>query len=83
MTDTTDRRSFRIWLAEHLLHIGWAIMGQECHCGDNRFNWLARLQDEGQWTDDGEPANLWTSATLCVGEAFVNAYCRLMPKERT
>lgn len=76
-----ERRPFRIWLAEHLLHIGWAIFGQECDCGYNRFNWAARIMGEGQWTDDLEPANRWTAIKHRVGELFVSAHGRLMPRD--
>ena len=68
---------FRIWLAEHLLHIGWAMMGQECACGYNRFNWLARLMGEGQWIDGREPATRWTAIKCWVGERLIDAHGRL------
>jgi len=76
--DDEPMRSPRIWLAEHLLHIGWAIHGQECDCSYNRFNWMARLSGEGNWTDAMEPADRWTSLKFRVGEAFVRAHERLM-----
>lgn len=74
-----DRTPFRVWLAEHLLHFGWALFGQECGCGSNRFNWLARLVGEGQWDAEGEPANLRTRIKFNVGHAFVLMHGRLLP----
>lgn len=68
----------RIWFAEHLLHFGWAIFGQECDCGHNRFNWLARWIGEGNWTDEGEPADRWTKIKFEIGHWFVMAHARLM-----
>lgn len=61
----------REWLGEHLLHIGWGLFGQQSDCPSNRFNWLARLIGEGQWTDDGEPANIRTAVKFHVGHALV------------
>lgn len=75
------KRPLRIWLAEHLLHFGWALFGQECDCGHNRFNWLARLIGEGEWDDDGDAVNLKTKIKFHVGHAFVLAHGQLMPKE--
>lgn len=72
------RRSFRTWLAEHLLHIGWAIFGQECECGANRFNWAAKLIGEGDWTDDGEPSTVRTRVKFWLGSQFIDAYSWLM-----
>lgn len=69
----------RIWLAEHLLHFGWAVFGQQCDCGNNRFNWLASRVGEGNWTDDGEPADTWTRIKFEIGHAFVMAHGRLTP----
>lgn len=71
----------RIWLAEHLLHFGWALFGQECECGHNRFNWLARRMSEGNWTEDLEPADRWTRIKFEVGDFFVRAHGRLMPRD--
>jgi hypothetical protein len=34
----------RIWLAEHLLHFGWAVFGQECDCGYNRFTLIGMMK---------------------------------------
>lgn len=31
------------FISDQLSHIGWAFGGQQCHCGKNPFNWLARL----------------------------------------
>ncbi len=73
-----ERRTIRIWFAEHLLHFGWAWFGQECGCGHNRFNWLARRIGEGKWDDEGEPANLWTKVKFEVGSFFVQAHGSLM-----
>ena len=75
------RRSPRIWFAEHLLHFGWALFGQECDCGANRFNWLARHVDEGTWDDEGEPVTLWTKIKFNIGHAFVSAHGRIIPRE--
>lgn len=78
----TRRRSPKVWLAEELLHFGWALFGQECDCGFNRFNWLARLIGEGRWDDEGEPADLRTDIKFRVGCAFVAAHARLMHEPR-
>ena len=78
MTGLNEKRSARIWLAEHLLHMGWALFGQECNCGYNRFNWLARTIGHGTWTDDGEPATMWTKIKFEIGHALVSAHNRLM-----
>lgn len=61
----------RDWFAGHLLHFGWAFLGQECDCGHNRFNWLARLIGDGQWDDDGEPSNRLTRIKFEIGHWFV------------
>lgn len=71
----------RIWIAEMMLHFGWALFGQECNCGGNYFNCLARWMGEGNWTDDLEPADLWTSLKYHVGYAFVRAHARLISSE--
>lgn len=63
----------REWLREHLLHLGWALFGQESDCEYSRFNWLARWIGEGQWTEDLEPANLRTAIKFHVGHALVTA----------
>ena len=69
----------RDWLSNHLLHIGWAIFGQECECGHNRFNWLARLIGHGNWTDNLEPADRWTAIKHRAGDALLTAHAKLMP----
>lgn len=71
-------RTPKIWLAEHLLHIGWAVLGQECDCGCNRFNWFARLVGGGQWSEDAEPLNLRTRIKCGIGEALILAHNNLM-----
>lgn len=68
----------RIWLADQFLHLGWAFFGQECFCEHNNFNWLARLIGEGQWTDDGDPANWFTKIKFEVGDYLVNVHNYLM-----
>lgn len=68
----------RAWIAEHLLHIGWALFGQECDCGHNRFNHLARWIGEGKWTDDLEPADLRTKIKWHIGNALVGVHNRMM-----
>lgn len=75
-----QRRSSKVWLAEHFLHFGWALLGQECDCGHNRFNWLARLIGEGKWTDDLEPANLSTRLKYNVGNGLVQLHNRMMAR---
>lgn len=70
----SERAPFYVWLADHLLHFGWAMFGQECECGDNRFNWLARRVHTGNWTNEGEPADLWTNIKWHIGNAFVSAH---------
>lgn len=76
-----QRRTFRIWLAEHFLHLGWALFGQECDCGANRFNWLARMIGEGQWDDEGEPANHRTWIKHWCGAGLVGLHGSLMPRD--
>lgn len=61
----------REWFREHLLHLGWALFGQECDCEHANFNWLARRLGEGQWTENLEPANLRTAVKFYVGHALV------------
>lgn len=61
----------REWFREQLLHLGWAFFGQESDCAYNHFNWLARKIGEGQWTDDLEPANMWTAVKFHIGHTLV------------
>ncbi len=68
----------KIWLGEHLLHLGWALFGQESDCQYNCFNWLACRIGEGQWTDDGEPANWRTYFKYHAGHWLVITASRLM-----
>lgn len=72
------RRTLAVWLAEHMLHFGWALFGQECGCGANRFNWLARIIGEGNWTDDLEPKDSWTKIKFHTGHSLVTAHNYLM-----
>ena len=42
----------RQWLVDFIQHLAWAIIGQECDCGHNPFNALARFMDRHVNTDD-------------------------------
>ena len=39
-------------LADFVQHLSWAVIGQECDCGHNPFNPLARFMDRHVNTDD-------------------------------
>lgn len=68
----------REWIAEQFLHLGWALFGQESECEWNYFNWLARVIGEGQWNDDGEPANWRTKIKFEVGHQLVLMHGRIL-----
>lgn len=64
-----------------LLHLGWAIGGQGCDCGDNPFNRLADFMDkrvnrEDLW-DDLEPRTWWLKAICYVSEWLIRIGTRL------
>jgi hypothetical protein len=71
-------------LADFFQHIAWALGGQQCDCGHNPFNGLARWCDkyvnaEGQWSEEFGPIGK-TSRFFCRVAGFFNriAY-RLQP----
>ena len=68
----------REWIAEQFLHLGWALFGQESECNYNYFNWLARVIGEGQWDNEGEPANLWTRIKHEIGHKLVLVHGRML-----
>lgn len=72
------KQSPRIWLAEHLLHLGWAFHGQKCECGFDKFNWLASVIGEGKWDANDEPADVWTRINFNICHALVSAHNSLM-----
>jgi hypothetical protein len=59
---------------ELCLHLGWAFLGQECDCGHNPFNWLARLIGPGKFDDD-KPHG-FTRITYPIGSFFYRLGCR-------
>lgn len=61
------------YLSDFFTHLGWAFWGQECECGHNPFNWLARLTaphmtDLENWNDRGEPTTRRGRLLYWVGE---------------
>ena len=52
------------------LHFGWALFGQECDCGHNLFNWLARGVQRVLPAD--------SETVFKIGSLFVDAGTRLI-----
>ncbi len=74
----------REWIGTQMLHFGWALFGQECDCGDNHFNWLARQIDgNANWDDElNEPVGFWYKVRWNIGHAFVLASSRVRGIQR-
>jgi len=54
-------------IANFLQHLSWALGGQQCDCGSNPFNSLARWMDQrvnadDQWSENFEPIGRWSRA---------------------
>ena len=59
-------------LSDFIQHLGWAFLGQECDCGHNKFNWLARYFHQPLFErygddDDMTPLNWQTAVTYWLG----------------
>ena len=40
------------FIGNTLLHLGWALFGQECECETTTFNWLAKMMPPDPLTDE-------------------------------
>lgn len=69
-------------VADLLLHLGWAFFGQECECGHNPFNWMARRIDgEAGWDDERDcPVGFRHKIKWHVGHRLVLAAGWLRPR---
>ena len=64
------KTSIREKIGDWVQHLAWAILGQQCDCGHNPFNRLARWFDRPvfeSYGDDMTPLNWQTATTYWLG----------------
>ena len=67
-------------IGEFLIHLGWAIWGQECDCGHNPFNGLARFIARFLPDRESEEMSRFERATWHVGDLIYRAGMSLHPE---
>lgn len=72
-------------LGDLIQHFAWAVFGQECDCGHNPFNRLARWSASRAWLscydDELEPLNWQTAAAFWLGSRLGDFSIWLMHPE--
>ena len=72
-------------VGDFIQHFAWALWGQQCDCGYNWFNRMARWFERQPWAsqfdDDLNPLNWQTKATWIVGSRLSDFSIWLMYPE--